>query len=130
MAVDTRHQSQLTGLPYDQQLRYANSPQFSNPWGTSAPVSGQIYASSQPSMDNSSLPQRQNLTLPPYQALPLTSTALASGPSLQTAFGNQTQSYAQYPTTTSAAYQAAPTSGYANGGFAYPGDPARRPSHS
>jgi hypothetical protein len=140
MAVDTRHQSQLSGLSYDQQLRYT-SPQFSNPWCTSAPVTGQIYASSHPtsSLDNS---QRQGLTLPPYHALPLTTTALASGPSLQTTFGNTSSlqhqhSYAQYPTSTSTGYQPAVASGYGldmsssrNGGFAYPGDPARRPPHT
>jgi len=128
MAVDTRHQSQLAGLPYDQQLRYT-SPQFSNPWGTSAPVSGQLYASSHPA---SMEPQRQNLTLPPYQGLPISSTAMAQSPSLQMTFGNTSalqQGYAQYPTSTSTGYQAVVAPGYSNAGFAYPGDPARRPSH-
>jgi hypothetical protein len=140
MAVDSRHQPQLAGIPYDQ-LRYA--PQFTNPWVTSAPVSGQVYASSQPptTLDTSSqLQQRQNLTLPPYQGLPITTTALPHGSSLQTAsYGNSTglqQQYGQYPTSTSTGYQPSAPTGYTlelpsnrATGFAYPQDPARRPSH-
>lgn len=150
MEVDTR-QSQIAGIPYEQ-LRYTTSPQFSNPWGTSAPVSGQVYAPAQPTanLDNSSqLQQRQNLTLPPYQQpLPITTTGLAPISSLATAtYGNTTalqrpqdlmsrNPYGQYPATTSAGYQPAAGPGYPlelpqnrAAGFAYPSDPARRPSH-
>jgi len=149
MAVDSRHQSQLAGLPYEHQLRYPG-PQFTNPWGTSAPVSGQIYASSQPptSLDSSRQLQSPSLTLPPYHGLPITTNALASSPSLQTAaYGNTTglqgpqdllnqRGYTQYPTTTSAGYQPTSATGYTldlpstrNGGFGYSSDAARRPSH-
>ncbi|KAF2674792.1 C2H2 finger domain-containing protein FlbC [Microthyrium microscopicum] len=145
MAVESRHQPQLAGIPYDQ-LRYA--PQFSNPWVTSAPVSGQVYASAHPAttLDNSSQLQQQqsrpNLTLPPYQGLPITSTSLPQNPNLQTAsYGaspalQAPQGYGQFPTSTSAGYQTAPAPGYtielpprSANGFAYPQEPARRPSH-
>jgi len=145
MAVDSRHQSQLAGMPFDQ-LRYP-APQFTNPWGTSAPVSSQVYASAQPptTLDSSRQLQSPSLTLPPYHGMPMTSTALAPSPSLQTAsYGNSSglqgpqdllnqRGYAPYPTTTSASYQAPTAAGYTldsrNGAFGYPSDASRRPSH-